>query len=421
MRTDRVVRPLTPMERAMWMTDRAYPLSVVAALRTEPALSASALRRTLDAWQRRHPLLRTAIRDNNGPAFVVEAEPEPVPLEIATTDSGTPWLDACTVLLNARIPSDRAPLMRARLLRHPSGASSDLLLSFHHALVDGGVLVRLVRDLLTLCSADPEPPPFPTLTLSLTHPERLVPPLGARLRFLGRELRADRAYRRARRSCPPPPVRPDSACRADAFRLTREETQRLVRACRRVEVTVHAALLAALALEIRRRICPGAAVPLRVVSFADLRPRLDPADRDAAGAHVAMLRHTPTFPPDADLWTAARTCDALVTAAIRRGDAWAGAALAPLAMRQTLRSGRDRMGDVALSYPGPVDLPARFGDLTLSRVHAFISSNPLAPPLSGFAHLFDHRLHLALMTLSGDFDAAEARALTDGVRARVRV
>ena len=419
MRTDAVVRPLTPMERAMWMTDRAYPLSVVVALRTRPALPRPAVRRALDALQRRYALLRVRIREDTRPAFVEDPDPAPIPLETGEPESETRWLAACAEQLNTRLASDRAPLVQAALLRSADEAASTLLLSAHHTVVDGHVLARLARGLLALCANDADPTALSDLPLPLAHPERLRPSFTAKARFLGRELRSEWTYRRGRRPCPPPPVRPDGVCRADALRLTREETRAFVRACRRAEVTVHGALLAALALELRDRSCPEVAVPFRMISFADLRPGLAPADRDAAGAHVAMLRHTPTPAPNTDLWALARTCDTLVAEAVRRGDHRAGAALAPAAMRQTLRAGRDRMGDAALSYLGPVDLPARFGAFTLEDVYAFISSNPLAPPLSGFAHLFDHRLHLGLMTLTGDFDDAAADALVRNLRSRL--
>jgi hypothetical protein len=404
------------MERAMLRTDRRYPLSVVVALRLAPAVPESALRQALHDLQHRHGALSARI-DGAGrsPAFAADRDAGAVPLEVGP--GHTSWVDLCTERLNGRVPADRAPLMDVALLEERTGEASRVVVRFHHALVDGWVVGRLLTDLLGLLASSGAAPRGAGEGLEIRALDRSAfrsSPV-ERLGFLVRELRADRAFTRSTRGHARAPVPAGGPCRAHARALTVEQTRALTRACRVGRATVQAAITAAMLRATLRRFYREADRPMRAISFADLRASLPSPCARSVGAHVGMLRHVFEVDVERPLGDLAEACTGAVAESMRRGEARTAAALSPLAMGHVLRRGTERMADTALSYLGPIELPERVRSWTVTDVHAFISSNPLGPILSGFGHLFGRRLSLGFMTMAGDMDGERADALVDDV------
>ncbi|MET7802359.1 amino acid adenylation domain-containing protein, partial [Streptomyces decoyicus] len=115
----------------------------------------------LSALVRRHPALRTAVVAVAGRGRTELREPGPVPLrrtEVAEED-----LDALvTERIRAPFALDRAPLLRADVLRTPSRDIT--LLTIHHIACDGAsvdLMVRELGELYTELAAGRRPAPAP--------------------------------------------------------------------------------------------------------------------------------------------------------------------------------------------------------------------------------------------------------------------
>lgn len=144
-----LLRPLFPMERALWLTDRAFPTSVVVALHVTPHLDEGACRQALDRLQARHEVLRAGITaSGRHPVFFRDAQYRPIELEVRP--AGTSWLTVCTERLNGRVPSERAPLLDVVLVPDSASHGSVLVVRLHHSFVDGWVLTHLLGQLLDL-------------------------------------------------------------------------------------------------------------------------------------------------------------------------------------------------------------------------------------------------------------------------------
>ena len=104
------------------------------------------LRRSLDAIQARHPLLRVRIeRDGwNRLSFKTSKVPR-LPLRIVDESADT-WVEEAEKELHEEFPVREGPLMRCTLVRHGQ-EDNTVLLSFHHAIGDAISGSFLMRDL----------------------------------------------------------------------------------------------------------------------------------------------------------------------------------------------------------------------------------------------------------------------------------
>lgn len=449
-------RPLGAFETALTLTGEHAPFAVVATVRLQGAPPPDRLRAALRAAQRRLPLLRCRIaRGDDGFRFEAMDEPPAIPLRVLERATDDEWQRVAEEELNRGFTTSSAPLLRCTYLApqtageggvasSPSAGRADaeggrdrprrgdLVLAAHHALLDATSAEALVASLLEHCAgvATASGAPEPTAPSPLPPPcEERYPPgrrgvMGAarRAAFLARQVADEATYRWRTRGTPapaPPAVR--SPCRVLPLRLGRDETAALVQRTRRRRVTLNAALNAALLLATVRLLHGARPGPYRYVTFADLRPRLHPSPgEDELGCFISMLRYTAHLPAGAAFWPLATALTRQVGSGARRGDAFAAAELGPMAMRQLVRRGDERLGTSAVSYSGVSRLRRRYGDIAVRALHASISNFPLGPESTMAARLFADELLLDLLYLDCDLDGELARRLGHGMLALLR-
>ena len=153
--------PLSYLQRRVFFMDQletassAYNVPLFTEIRGR--LDAPALRLALADTLRRHPGLRMTYRLENGEPVqepVEAAEPELPVVEVAETELRT----ATRELLRRTVPLDRAPNLRAVLLR-VSAEHHVLALVFHHICVDQRSLGLVLRDLFAYYQARTEGAP----------------------------------------------------------------------------------------------------------------------------------------------------------------------------------------------------------------------------------------------------------------------
>ncbi len=435
-------RKLGAFESALTLSDEHAPLNVVAVLRLATGPSPEALRWALDALRRRHPLLRARITKRGGGYVFDRGRGDAVALRLAERDGSRAWVREVEAELGERIDLARAPI---RCVYLASGSECEIVLTFHHAIMDAASAINLCRELLAASAAadaghDPE---IGEPLALLPAAEELFPPAcqGWRrrlrigrfvLRQLGAEV-ADR-WRAGGAWHPPPPGATRS--RILCFELSEAETASLVRRSRRRRLTLHSLFDAAILLAVARRLYPGRNLPLRHLTFANLRPYLRPPVAAAnLGACFAMLRFSSTVAPDRGLWDLAQEINARVHAANRRGDKYAFSLTSAAVMRHLIRSGRERMAATAISYTGAVRLgpssrrradnaddasrQGRAGDegrFPVQGLHAFVASFRLGPEYTAQVRLWAGRIWWDILYLEPDLDEAAAQGLADEIR-----
>ncbi|MYW02770.1 amino acid adenylation domain-containing protein, partial [Streptomyces sp. SID3343] len=162
----------TPTQHGMWFTERgglaATANHMPLAIRFEGALDITALERACAAVAERHPVLRSALREEDGGLWLVPAATEPrinhVDLTAASTD-GPEAAERRVVHQETVRPFDptAGPLVRFTLITLAPNRRV-LLTVAHHAAFDGGSKDILIRELAHLYDAfahgtDPGPTP----------------------------------------------------------------------------------------------------------------------------------------------------------------------------------------------------------------------------------------------------------------------
>lgn len=142
-------RKLLLPERLM-LGDGTAPFNGVYVIRINGVIRASGLSAALAKVQVKHPLLRAAVRydDTGAPWFEIPTAYQPIPLIIKERTSSIDWQkevkDAWASVFNI----DAGPLLNMTWLKGET--QSELILTFHHSMCDGGGGLMLIKDILAV-------------------------------------------------------------------------------------------------------------------------------------------------------------------------------------------------------------------------------------------------------------------------------
>lgn len=422
-------RELGSFETAATLTHRHAPFVVVVVLELDRGPSPERLAGALGALQRRHPLLSVRIIERDG-RFWFEPDGTPaIPLRVAERTGDEGWIGVVEDELNGPFDAEAGPLLRCTYLESPGGGRGEIVLTFHHAAMDAASGAAVVSELLSLCGPGPDGGgPEPAASDALPPVERRFPAAwkGARGRarlagFVARQLGDEVACRFRTRGARRPPIPSSVRCRVLPLELPEEPTSVLARAARRRRATVNGALAAAFLLAVERHLYGGSAAALRYMTFADLRPYVEPPVVDGAlGGYLAMLRYTARLGPETGFWELARAISRQVADGGRRGDKFGALWMSEWVMRTLLRRHSERMSATAVSYSGVARLDRTFGSIEVRNMRAFVSNFELGPEYSALARILNGRLLLDVVYLEGDMDRPLAESIAADILQTLR-
>ena len=232
-------------------------------------------------------------------------------------------------------------------------------------------------------------------------------------RFMRRQGADELSYRR-RIHGRAAPIQPDAHCRILTRSLDVDSTNDLVSRARRRRLTMNSVSAAALLCATHRHLHHDQDLPMRAITFADLRPTLRPVpSADVLGCYISMLRHTVRIQPGDDLWTVAQAVQDEVQGSITRAEHLLSAGLAKQLMTMIIKTKRMRMSTTAISYAGPLLLAESYGDIEVTAVNGFVANNRLGPVSSAFVKIFRGRLEWDFVVLDTDMDASTADRIAD--------
>ena len=415
-------RTLAGLEQAMRITDDAAPFNVVLVLRLEGELPVATLRHALDTLQRRHRLLRARIvTEGKGYAFHFDVT-RPIPLEVSARPHHDSWIVAAEDQFQERIPLADGPLMRCRYLADDAGG--DLIVTLHHTIVDAASARHLVGELLDLCAgvtpahveaqasegAVPAHAMYPKAFSGLGYARALAA-------FMGRQMTDELKFRWRSRGIRQAPIAATGRCCLLPIRFPAALTARLIDASRQHRVTLNAILGAGMLSAVQRRLYPSPLVPLRHIIFADLRDRLrTPLAPATLGCLLTMFRFTVMVPREGDFWGIARDIQDATALAARTGERFLAYSMSPGMMKMIFKLKAFRMGATALSYSGPVELPASSGSFRVTGLHAFAANMTLGPEYTALVRLFRGELWWDIMYMDSDMDQATARQIASDMQ-----
>jgi hypothetical protein len=404
-------RPLGVFERALAFSDRYATFNVAIVLRMENAPAPAVAGEALAAVQAQHPLLGAAIRNGK---YVPGAAPPPV-LDVRPTGGESDWLSTVEAELDRGFDPHAGPLHRMIYL---TGAGrGDLLWVFYHSILDGASAVHVLDEFLRLCAGTPETRAVPRTPSALAPAAETQFPASARglrgglgrMRYALAQSAEQAGYLWHTRNTARPAIAPAGHSRVLADIWPEPLVAALTQSCRQHGVTLNSLLNAALVLAVNRRLRGGRPEPMQTFTFADLRAHAAPPDdADPLVNYASMLRLTVPASGVTDIWALARDVQARIYHALKTGDKYHAHMMAETTMRMFVALKSMRMGAAALSYAGTLPLSARYGDITLTALHAFVSSINIGPLMSAQARLFDERLWLDFSYFDGDMDHANA-------------
>ena len=300
--------PLSPGQSRLWFLDALAPGStewvVPLVLRRDERFDVRALRRALDALERRHEALRTRYLVTAGQPSQLIAAPAGVPLEVID-DADV----AATVQAAQAVPFDLGSgrLLRAALARE-TGGPDWLVLTTHHIACDGWSTDLLARDLGACYAAELGQTPEP-LAPALQYADYAVwaagrPPAADELAYWREQLRGIQALELP--TDRPRGVTRDATARRHVTELDGSLAARVRETAGRFATTPFAILVTAFGLMLARRsgqhdVCIGTPVAGR--------PRTQLHGVVGYFANTLVLRIRPGQTETVgDLVTAAREC-----------------------------------------------------------------------------------------------------------------
>jgi len=244
-----LLRPLGAFEELFCLFDQHFPTNHALAAQITGHTTVQRWRDALDAVQPRHPLLSVCIDTtfNRVPHFRAVTN-QRISLRVATSPFAQ-WQQEIAEEVNAPFTPDRAPLFRAVLLHQETHCT--FILSSHHAVSDGSSLIFLLRDILLTLSGH-------ALETLLLAPSREI--------LFGAQQRTSTEPGLPSFAAQRPPIP-----HVEGTKLTAEATTALQRRARKEDVTIHAAISAALTIAGRAIDESWRHEPLRIMSPAEIR------------------------------------------------------------------------------------------------------------------------------------------------------
>ena len=413
------MRKFNYTEEAVAETCRLYPFSAVCVLRLLNGPSPESLKVALEKLKKIHPLFNSIIIYNNGHYhFKHDPGPKPIPLNSMNRESDKHWLEVTRNELNLGFEDAISPLVRVVYLRSSGKDSfSELILTFHHAIVDSVSIMEIIGQLLLfsgdiqysgktidqkdvspeIASAVPEdgsilPQSFRGIRLYL----RLVPFF---IRQFAEGIYYDLKSVKAKDATIP------SSSENDIITLgfSAEETNALSRLSHRLSISLNGLISSTLTEAVNQYKYNKGKSLMRIIQFANLRPYLNPpVNSSEDGCFVSSMRFTVHLTPESSIDKTAAEIDAKLMNAAKRGDKFLFAVLSRFLVRKTIKKHNKRLAATALSYAGPLSLNCRYNNIRLDDIHGFITNNCLGPEITAFASIFSGRLNIDINFLTSE-------------------
>jgi len=411
------------MEKAQVLTNEFSPFNAVVVLRVTNGPAEETLRKALDTLQRRFPLLRVHIRKEKKRYFFESRGTPAIPLKITKRLDEKDWQRVAEDELNRDVDFSTGPLVRLAYISGPGrGKESEIVLTFHHAIVDADSGTHLAHELLTLCAS-----PASAVELDSLEPlppaENFFPPAykGIRkrcriFRFMLRQMGDEFLYRLRSRGSRQAPIHAAGRCKILPVKMQKETTSALCKQARKKRITLNSLMEAAILMAVHKHIYGGKRVPLRSFSMANLRPYLTlPLPAKHLGSYFSMMRFTVLMKENPQIWEVAREINDIMHRSVKRGDKYAFNLLGAMMMKMILKMKVFRMATTAVSYTGPVKLEKKYGEIKVKGIHAFISNFVLGPEYTAAVRFFDRQFYWDILYLDSDMDFTEAKVLADEI------
>lgn len=417
------MRALSQLEQSFTITNADYPLAAVCVLRLKNGPSDQVLQSSINKLQKYFPFLQAFINEKNGHYwFEKDNNERSVHLKVLQRPDDNYWLKLTRKELNLGFDHSTSPLMRATYLK--ASPQSELILSFHHAILDSVFLLSFIDHLLTIAGEEeagqsalistlPRPVASSPLLADVLPAGFRMPRLLMRLfPFIFRQLKNDLIYKQRSRSVKDSPIPSSSDNDILTLGFSKEETISLIKWSRAKKLTLNSIIEACMLLLVNQYNYLGRKKMMRMVRFANLRPYLHPPVKNIVeGSFIAMMRFDVPLSQGDKIIQVAKHLDQQFIKSAKRGDKFLFSILSKFLIKKSFREKKERLSACALSFAGPVQLKAQYGNIEVSDLHSFITNNCLGPELSGFGKICFNKLSLDINFLTAETSKEKAKMM----------
>ena len=420
-------RELGTFERALMIADEHAPCHRVSVLRLEGAPPSQIVRNALKVLQDHHPFLSVSLLVEQGHSYFINLVDPVLPFHVLPRWNDSHWVDIAEVELGNRINTSMGPLFRCTYLYDATHEHAEIILTIHLTIADSASTARLMHEFLNVCASmrDEKTVPVSGQAPLAAAAETRFPSTfrGLRLslrtlRYALKQLADEISYRMQTREKRVPPLhsRPTRG-HILCIQLPEDLVDELSRRARLEKLTLDSVLNAAMLLAVNRELYAGQPVPMRTISFANLRPYVKPplSDQELA-SYTSMLRYTVQVEGGIDFWQLARDLHIRIYSSLKSGDKFVANILAEAFIKLVTTSKSFRVGATALNYCGVVPVQPNYGVMKVTGIHMFVSAYDLGPELSAQAQLFNEQLFWDFVYLDADMTRDEALAITEEIQ-----
>jgi NRPS condensation-like uncharacterized protein len=411
-----MIRELGIFERALVISDRHAPFNVVNVLQLEHPPAPKIVQHALMILQKRHPLMQAGIKARRFERLATQS----LAFKVVERQGDLNWLNLVEQEMNTRLDTTSGLF---RVVYIFNDKTANLILTFHHAIMDAASGMNLLNELLKICAIDEVP--------SLSHlevapaVEKHFPPafkdvtgLAKLTQYAFSQMLAEIRYQWHVRGRRTPPVHLGGRGFPLTITLSESLVDKLSKRCRNEKVTFNSLLNATLLLATNRWLYGGKLTPMRTFSFADLRPyTVPPTSAEHLANYISMLRFTEEVSAKSNIWEVTKSLHNKIYHALKRGDKFLAVLMSESLLRMFTTMKSMRMGSTALNYSGAVPLDSKYGEIKVTGLHAFLSSFDLGPEVSAQARLFNNELWIDFMFLETDMDRETAEKIVGEVKA----
>jgi len=420
-------RELGKFERALLIADAHAPFHRVSVLRLEGAPSPQIVRNALRVLQDHHPFLSAGLLVEQGHYYFVNLVDPMLPFHVLPRWNDGHWVDIAEVELGNRINTFTAPLFRCTYLYDSTHERAEIILTIHLTIADSASTARIMHEFLQVCASlrDEKTVPVSGQAPLADAAETRFPSAFRGLRLSLRTLRyaltqlADEiSYRMQTREKRVPPLHTKpTRGHIHCIQLPEDLVDELSRRARLEKLTLDSVLNAAMLLAVNRELYAGQPLPMRTISFANLRPYVKPPlSNQELASYTSMLRYTVQVEGGLDFWQLARDLHTRIYSSLKSGDKFVANILAEELIKLVTRRRSSRVSATALNYNGVVPVQPSYGAMKVTGIHMFVSAYDLGPELSAQAQLFTDQLFWDFVYLDADMTRDEAIAITEEIR-----
>lgn len=374
------------------------------------------LRIALAKIQDRHPILSATIKkdDCGKPWFVSREKVAEIPVSIVQRHTDADWISETKNAWNYVFDVENEPLIKVIWLK--SDHISDLLLAFHHCMCDGGTIITLMREILTLLN-DPGTvvKPYTAFTCfrelipeTVLNNKRVI--LKGKAIALATRVVLSLALLRAQKEI----------ARGNNFiyhwKLSKALSSLIFKRCKTEGVTVNTALCLAFFNAIRE--VKGKGFFNKVTCPVDIRKYVPKIRQDTAFSFGLAITLSPGRAPAGNFWTKARELQEKAGKKIAGINGYEFLMtleyLHPLAkLTERFLTFGESGKALMFSNLGRLDIPENYSSFEIETIYSPVSMGPFKNPNSILTSTFGGRMDFCLVSNDCLLEPEKARYIKE--------